>query len=132
MSYAAKNNESTDNLDELRILARLVAALAILTAVLYLRAIALGGYFSRHIDDPAGAAPVMLALLVLGAAGLVLAWRWECAGGITALLAAAAIVAYLGFALHSGRLLAIFVYSSPFIVAGGLCMLDWYRHRRAA
>lgn len=132
MSYVAKNGDLTEKLDELRILSRLVAALAVLTAVLYLRAIALGGYFSRHIDDPAGAVLVMFALLLLGAGGLILTWRWECAGGLIALLGAAAIAIYLSFALHSGRLLAIFVYSSPFIVAGGLCMLDWYRHRRAA
>lgn len=131
MSHVIKVDEEAERLEELHVLTRTVGILAIVTAMLYLRAIALGGYFSRHIEDPAAAAPIMFALLLLGAGGLILAWRWECAGGIIALLGAAAIAAYLNFALSSGRLLATLVYSSPFLIAGGLCLLDWHRHRRA-
>jgi hypothetical protein len=132
VSHTIKAEEASERLAELHVFTRTVGILAIITAVLYLRAIALGGYFSRHIDDPAAAAPVMFALLLLGAGGLVLAWRWECAGGAVALLGAAAIALYLNATLHSGRLLATLVYSSPFVVAGSLCLLDWYRQRRRA
>jgi hypothetical protein len=104
--------------------------LAIITAVLYLRAIAMGGFFGRNVLDAASAAPVMAMLLLLGAAGLILAWRWECAGGIVAILGAVALAVFLNLVLLSGRLLATLVYSSPFLIAGGMCLLDWWRQRQ--
>lgn len=131
MTRTARVDDELDGFfDELRVFTRTVAGLAILTAVLYLRAVAQGGFFARNVPDPAAAAPVMVALLLLGLGGLVLAWRWECAGGLVAILGAVAMAAYLNLVLHSGQLLATFVYTSPFLVAGGMCLLDWWRHRR--
>lgn len=130
MTRTAKVDDELDSFDELRVFTRTVAGLAILTAVLYLRAVANGGFFSRHVPDPVAAAPVMIVLLLLGAGGLVLAWRWECVGALVAILGAVALATYLNLVLHSGRLLATFVYTSPFLVAGGMCLVDWWRHRR--
>ncbi|NCF68594.1 MAG: hypothetical protein GWP61_21750 [Chloroflexi bacterium] len=115
--------------DELRVFARTVGLLAVLTAILYLRAIASGGFLYRGDNATIPVTTILFVLMLMATAGLVLTWRWECLGGIVAIIGsmAVAVIVYSTFA--ENRLLATLVYSSPFLVSGSLCMLDWWKHR---
>jgi hypothetical protein len=115
--------------DEFRVFTRTVGLLALLTAVLYLRALASGGFLYRGDSETIPATTILFVLMLVATAGLVLTWKWECLGGLVAVLGsmAVAVIVYNTFA--ENRLLATIVYSSPFLVAGSLCVADWWKHR---
>ena len=129
MSHSINRSDVGTEFDEFRVVTRTVTGLALVTAVLYIRAILQGGFFARNAANPTSAAPLMVILLALGIIGLLLAWRWESTGGCLAVLSAASMVLYLNATLLDGKLLATFVYSSPFLVAGFLCLADRWLHR---
>ena len=115
--------------DELRVFARTVGLLALLTAILYLRALASGGFLYRGTSETIPVTTILFVLMLVATAGLVVTWKWECLGGVVAVLGsmAVAVVVYSTFA--ENRLLATLIYSSPFLVAGSLCVADWWKHR---
>ncbi|UCC53432.1 MAG: hypothetical protein JSV68_05575 [Anaerolineaceae bacterium] len=115
--------------DELRVFARTVGLLAVLTAILYLRAIAGGGFLYRGDNATIPVTTILFVLMLMATAGLVLTWRWECLGGIVAILGSLAVGVIVYSTFAENRLLATLVYSSPFLVSGSLCMLDWWKHR---
>lgn len=131
MTRLTGENQTGNGFDELRMFAKAVGFLAVLTALLYLRAIAGGGFMEGAMRETGMSATMMFVLLAVATVGLVLAWRWEGIGGALAVVAAiaVAVAAYLSF--ETNQLLAILVYSSPFIISGGLYLADWWKHREA-
>lgn len=112
--------------NELRLLARGVGLLAALTAVLYLRAILGGGYLG---ETAVSSTTLLFVVMLVATAGLVVAWRWEGIGGALAVVGAVAVAAVVYVTVADNQLIAMFVYSSPFIVSGGLYLVDWLKHR---
>lgn len=121
--------EDNDNGVELRLVVRTVRLFALLTGLLYLRVVA-GDVLARNREgDLPLALALLLALLLVATAGLALAWRWEGLGGLIALGSGVGL-ALLDYPRYTeNRWLAALLYSSPFIVTGGLCLLC--RRRRA-
>jgi len=114
---------------ELRPATRAVAFLALLTAVLYLRALAeqlLGMLQTNSLGLEDWLTPVFL---IVGSIGLLLVWRHEAIGGLVALLSG--LVLAIGDYSAQGRYhwLVAFLYSSPFVVAGFMCLLCWRRRQ---
>lgn len=113
--------------DELHYFARLVGILAAFTALLYLRALVVGSMPASTINSNQ---IIALVCLLLGIVGLILAWRWERAGGLLAIISAIPIAWVTASALVEGRLLVAFVYSSPFLIAGALYLYDARRRQQ--
>lgn len=123
------NRSSQHRFSELRLIAKSIGLLALLTAVLYLRVIIGQGLLSFR----AGALNVdtiaLAVLLITATVGLFSAWRYERGGALVAILSASglAILVYLTTAEH--KLFAAFLYSSPFIISGALFLACWWRER---
>jgi hypothetical protein len=60
----------------------------------------------------------LFVVLTLALAGTVIAWRWEAAGGLMALLGGMAIVALIVLGHGSGMALAGLLLALPLLVAG--------------
>ena len=118
-----------NSFDDLRVFARTVGLLALLTAVLYLRAMLSGGFLYRGSSETIPVTTILFVLMLVATAGLVLTLKWECLGGVVAVLGSLAVASIVYGTFAENRLLATFVYSSPFLVAGLLCMADWWKHR---
>lgn len=128
MAQATDGNASS-SYDELRVYTRAVGLLAVLTALLYLRAMTAGGFLYRGVNENIPVTAILFVLMLIATAGLVLTWRWECVGGVVAILGSLAVAAVVFSTFTENRLLASLVYSSPFIVSGSLCVADWWKHR---
>jgi len=115
--------------DELRIFTKTVGLLAILTAVLYLRAIVSAGFLLRTRSESMPIAAILFALMVIATTGLVMSHRWECIGGIIAVLGALSVAIIVHATFTENRLMAVVIYSSPFMISGSLCLIDWWKHR---
>lgn len=115
--------------DELRVFTKTVGLLAILTAVLYLRAIVSGGFILRTGSDTETVQAILFLLILLGTTGLVMSQRWECMGGIIAIIGAVSVAIIVYTTMSENQLMAILLYSSPFMISGCLCILDWWKHR---
>ena len=115
--------------DELRVFARVVDLLAVLTALLYLRAMASGGFLYRGDGETLPVTAILFLLMLIATAGLVLTWKWECVGGVVAIQGSVAVATVVYSNFNENRLLATLIYSSPFLVAGTLCVVDWWQHR---
>jgi len=109
-----------------RLLARGLNFLAILTAILYLRAILAGGLFSTGNGWLLGWS---LAFMIVGLVALVALFRWERAGSLLAIGAGAALFAL--FLLAGQPVMTVIFYSSPFIIVGLLTLYCWWRECRA-
>jgi len=123
------DSRSSSSFDELHVFARAVGLLAVLTALLYLRAMASGGFLYRGTSENIPVTTILFVLMLIATVGLVLTWRWECVGGIVAILGSLAVAAVVYSTFSENRLLALLVYSSPFLVAGSLCVADWWKQR---
>ncbi|MDX1613199.1 MAG: hypothetical protein R3300_02750 [Candidatus Promineifilaceae bacterium] len=124
-----RNRHTRTATSELRPATRAVAFLALLTGVLYLRALAehlLGMLQTNNLGPEDWLTPVFL---IVGSIGLLLVWRHEALGGLVALLSG--LVLAIGDHSAQGRYhwLVAFLYSSPFLVAGLMCLLCWRRRR---
>ena len=128
MTRTTEGNASS-SYDELHVFTRAVGLLAVLTALLYLRAMTTSGFLYRGVSETMPVTAILFVLMLVATAGLVVTWKWECLGGVVAVLGsmAVAVVVYSTFA--ENRLLATLIYSSPFLVAGSLCVADWWKHR---
>lgn len=129
MTQTADNSSSS--FDELHILTRAVGFLAVLTALLYLRAMMAGSFLYRGAQENIPVTTILFVLMLFATAGLVVSWRWECTGGVIAILGSLAVAAVVYSTFTDNRVLALIVYSSPFIVSGSLCVADWWKQRNA-
>ncbi len=112
---------------ELRLLTRAIAILALLTGLVYGRAI-LGGSLAG--DDPGAAAGetlLLLTALCLACAGLLAAWRWEGSGGLIAVAAGFMLGALVFRAAEHGPASMSLFYGSPFVIAGAMFVACWWR-----
>ena len=116
--------------DELHVFTRAVGLLAVLTALLYLRAMASGGFLYRGASENIPITTILFVLMLIATAGLVLTWRWECVGGVVAIIGSLAVAAVVYSTFSENRLLALLIYSSPFLVSGSLCVADWWKQRQ--
>jgi hypothetical protein len=123
------DSNSSSSFNELHVLARAVGLLAVLTALLYLRAMASDGFLYRGTSENIPVTTVLFALMLIATAGLVMTWRWECVGGVVAIVGSLAVAAVVYGTFTENRLLALLVYSSPFLVSGSLCVADWWKQR---
>ena len=129
MARTRTSESNSSSFDELHVFTRAVGLLAVLTALLYLRAMASGDFLYRGTSTELPVTAILFVLMLIATAGLVLTWKWECAGGILAILGSLAVAAVVYTTFTENRLLALLVYSSPFLVAGSLCVADWWKHR---
>jgi len=120
---------TNSSFDELRVLTRAVGLLAVLTALLYLRAMTSGSFLYRGVSENISVTAILFLLMLFATVGLVLTWRWECLGGMVAIIGSLAVASVVYSTFSENRLLAMLVYSSPFLVAGSLCVADWWKHR---
>ncbi len=132
MLHIIPNDHSNSNhapeLDELRFLARSVGILAILTGLIYLRALSTSsGAILRNGEWTPGSV-FLVGLIALATLAVLCAWRWETAGSVIALLCAPAIalLAYDTYPEHPW--FAAFAYGSPFLITGGLFLTCHRRH----
>lgn len=116
---------STEQESELQMMTKAVAFLALLTVLLYLRALVSGGATTAGISG-IGSSSLLLAML-FGAVALVVGWWWQAVGGAVALLTAVTVASLVYLVAESNQALAAFVYSSPFLVAGVLYLLCWWK-----
>jgi hypothetical protein len=130
MARTRTTEQKNSSFDELHVFTRAVGLLAVLTALLYLRAMVSGGFLYRGADTTIPVTTILFILMLVATAGLVLTWRWECVGGIVAILGSLAVAAVVYTTFVENRFLALLVYSSPFLVSGSLCVADWWKHRR--
>ncbi|MCA9989778.1 MAG: hypothetical protein H6666_01595 [Ardenticatenaceae bacterium] len=131
MSTMSPTNASDNGPAELRLMARIVAFLALLTGLLYLRAMLSEGWLVITLDPFGPVGVIMVGLLVVAILGLLAAWRWEAPGGLIAMLSAALLGLLVFATTESYPWLQAFVYSSPFLLTGLLFLLCWWRNRRA-
>lgn len=125
MRHSSNGSVAGNDTGELHLLAKSVGFLAVLTAVLYLRAIVGGGYLSATTGNVA----LLAAVMIVATAGLLLAWRWEAIGSVIAIVGGAVVAIVVYMTSIDNRWLAALVYSSPFLVAGILFLADWLRQR---
>lgn len=107
----------------LHFLSRGIGVLALVTILLYLRAILVGGFLEVSMNSELNTT-VLIALLVMGAISLLIGWRWPRVGGLMAVLFSIPVAWFVGMALEVGNLFAAFIYSSPLLIAGILYILD--------
>jgi hypothetical protein len=71
----------------------------------------------------------LFIVLAMATVSVVIAWRWELIGGAMAVLDAIALSALVYFG--SGRALysTILMISLPFLVAGVLFLVSWWRSK---
>lgn len=113
----------TNDHQGLHFLSRGIGVLAVITILLYLRAILVGGFLEVSMSSELNTT-VLIILLVLGAISLVIAWRWPRVGGLMAVLFSIPVAWFVGMALEEGNVFAAFIYSSPLLIGGLLYLLD--------
>lgn len=113
-------NHRGQGVGDLQLTCKAVGFLALLTALLYIRAGLVEGFAFAGLGATVTSGWIIFAFMVAGAAGLFLAWWYERAGGALA-LASGVLIAVLFLVLATeSPLLAAAAYSSPFIIAGFL------------
>jgi hypothetical protein len=74
----------------------------------------------------------LLAGLLLAVVGVLCAWRWEAAGGVMALVGAAAIVLLVTIGSGMDMLLTALIFAAPLYVTGCLFLGCCWSSRRAS
>jgi len=74
--------------------------------------------------------PLLIGLIV-GLAGVLLAWRWELIGGIMAVVGAAAVMALVCLGSGTDMLYCAFLFTLPIFIAGALYLACCWRKRTA-
>jgi len=124
-------NQSGQMRYELQLVASGIQFLALLTGLIYLLTFVGGGL---PILDPNGdslAALVTFGLVLAATVGLLGAWRWQSIGGGTAVVGGVFLFILVYTVADHNKLLAAFLYSSPFVIAGSLQLLCWWQGRCA-
>jgi len=120
---------TTDGFSELRIVTKAVGFLALLTGLLYLRAMVGEGAMAFGVGSVEGDG-MLLLFLALATAGLLAAWWQEAVGGAIAILSALVVAGIVCATGGPNRLLEAFVYGSPFLIAGALFVACAWRSSR--
>lgn len=120
---------TTDGFSELRIVTKAVGFLALLTGVLYLRALVGEGALAIGGESVEGDGTLLL-FLALATGGLLAAWWQEAVGGAIAMLCAMVVAGIVYATGGPNRLLEAFIYGSPFLIAGALFVACAWRARR--
>lgn len=118
---------TTDSFSELQTVTKAVAFLAILTGVLYLRAMV--GEGALGLGGSIEGNGLLLLFLALATAGLLAAWWQQGVGGVIAILSALIVAGMVYTTGGQNRLLEAFIYGSPFLIAGGLFVACAWRNR---
>jgi hypothetical protein len=114
---------SGHSLDEFRLMVQAVSFLALLTGLLYLRAMLAGGV----VLQPGG---MQAAVTLVGVLGLLAAWRWPVPGAVVA-VGAGLLLGWLVYTTDGGYpLVKSFSYASPFVLTGALYLVWWWRRLR--
>ena len=123
------NQHSSNELNQLRFVAKSVGILALLTGLIYLRVVGIESASAIRTGAWGQKTVILFFLMILATLGILCAWRQELLGGMVALVSGlgVGIVTYLTF--EQNRLFTTFAYSSPFLVAGGLSLACWWRGR---
>jgi hypothetical protein len=74
----------------------------------------------------------LLAFLIVGLAGVLIAWRWEMAGGLMAVVGAVGITALVCLGSGFDMLLCALFFTLPLLLAGVLYLGCCWRARKAA
>ncbi len=125
------NHLESESFDELRYFARVVGILALLTGILYMRNVLTGSFMASSFESATINPTTLFTLILIATLGLLIAWRWEQIGGFIATVTAIAVGIIIYTTFTEGRLLAAFVFSSPFAIGGILYLVDWWRHKVA-
>lgn len=122
-------NQRSQGVSDLQLTCKAVGFLALLTSILYLRAGLAEGFAFAGLGSGATSGWTIFIMMALGAAGLILAWWYERAGGALA-LGSGLLIAVLFLVLANEKpLLAAAAYSSPFIIAGALFFMAGCRQQ---
>jgi hypothetical protein len=108
---------------ELRLLSKGVGFLALLTGLIYLRSVMQQGLGDDRMVT-------WLFVFLAGATlGLFSTWRWEGVGGLITAVCGLCLAVVVFRATVDTPWFDAFLYSSPFVVAGGLALACWWRDR---
>jgi hypothetical protein len=113
---------------ELRLLTKSLVFLALVTGIIYLRVFivefvpAMSGTYVVEI--------VKLVLLLLAMLGLLVTFRQEEVGAITAVFAGLLFAVLVYTTTEQSRLMTAFFYGSPFIISGSLSFVCWRRDQQ--
>lgn len=122
-------DQRSNGVSELRLISKAVGFLALLTGFLYLRVMLGEGIPALGIGNVEEGGLLLFTLMAIATAGLLLGcWR-EGPGGLIAVLSALLLAGMLYAGTGRNQILAALVYSSPFLVGGGLFLACWWRER---
>jgi hypothetical protein len=122
MNETIKPNNS---FSELRLLTKSLIFLALVTGIIYLRV-----FIVEFVPAMSGVNVVEIAklvLLLLAMLGLLVTFRREEVGAITAVSAGLLFAILVYTTAEQSRLMTAFFYSSPFIISGSLSFVCWRR-----
>ena len=132
MKNAADFPQLNDSTQELRMITKAVAFLALLTGILYLRVVVGESLAAQTAGEPLTEILLLLAFLIIATAGLVVARWWDGAGGLTALLGGIGLAVIDYSILGRNQWYGAVFYGSPFVISGILCLVCWWRQRAYA
>jgi hypothetical protein len=122
-------NETGRSVSELRLVARAIAILALLTGLIYGYPILTGSVFELGGQLAYGRTLLLLLFLCVACAGLIVAWRWEGSGGLIAAASGFVLGALVYRFAGDNPLTSSLAYGSPFVIAGCLFLASWWRGR---
>ena len=109
---------SPQKLDTYRYLTKMLLFLALCTGMLFLIIFMTNRHWLESLPG--------LLLLSAAMAGLLIAFRWEVAGGLIALFGGLGLGLYTLLTAAENSLLTAVFYSSPFIICGALTLYGCY------
>jgi hypothetical protein len=113
---------------ELRLLTKSLVFLALVTGIIYLRVFIVE--FVPAMSGTNVVEIVKLVLLLLAMLGLLVTFRQEEVGAITAVLAGLLFAVLVYTTTEQSRLMTAFFYGSPFIISGSLSCACWRRDQQ--
>jgi hypothetical protein len=113
---------------ELRLLTKSLVFLALVTGIIYLRVFIVE--FVPAMRGTNVVEIVKLVLLLLAMLGLLVTFRQEEVGAITAVLAGLLFAVLVYTTTEQSRLMTAFFYGSPFIISGSLSFACWRRDQQ--
>lgn len=121
---------SERSLDEFKLMVQAVSFLALLTGLLYLRAMLAGGTVLQPGISLLQAGGMQVAVTLVGVLGLLAAWRWPVPGAVVAVVAGL-LLGWLVYTTDGGYpFVKSFSYASPFVLTGTLYLVWWWRRLR--
>jgi hypothetical protein len=121
--------QQKNGFDELRLITKSLLFLALLTGLIYLRVFIVEIIPAMRVNGSAAVEIAKLVLLVTAMLGLLLTWRYEMVGSVTAVLAGLIFGILVYRTTTQSPLLLTFFYSSPFVISGGLSLVYWWRQQ---